>query len=342
VEILPAQRIRYRLFIFAGMWKIQTITGILIISFLGSCSEDIQLTGTGDPIPIIYSILDSSDSIHYVRLGKSFSGEAAVRDLLNEENMYYADPTITLVQVNSQEQYSFGLVKDIFKEPGYFPIGINSIYQLKQELNPGEYILTIKPDENSTPIEQRVILFEDFNIVTPGKVTKRIYFYDDPVSFVWTSSSYSSQYELAITLEYDEADQNSEVKKKAITYSRNILLDELEWQQGRWKYRLYSDPFFGKIGQKIAASELVSYRKPTRLMIRVSAPNKELSQFIQQNSPDTQVETNYTGNLIDAIGIVASKYTIQLQDLQLSPKAMDSLKSGRFTKDLGFISNPDW
>jgi hypothetical protein len=151
-----------------------------------------------------------------------------------------------------------------------------------------------------------------------------------------------ASYELAFILDYEEADNELEKSIKRLNYSRTIETTELEWLQDRWKFRLYSDPVFGKFSRDVNKNDQVKYRKPIRLTLLITAADTELNQFIDQNDPDTKVEINYSGNLTGAIGIAAAKYTVQLSNLQLSPKAMDSLRTGRFTKDLKFISNPDW
>ena len=342
METLQAQPILYRLFIFARMNKAGKWVLVILTLLLLSCSDDIKLTGEGEPIPIVYAIFDTSDSIHYIKLGKSFADESSVENQLDEKHLYYSNPEVSIVNLSSGVEYSFRPSQEQEKDDGYFPISPNPIYMLDKYLNTGEYLVRIKPDNESMLIEEKVLLFNDLKIFYPGKSTKRIYFYDDPSSFIWSHSSNASTYELAFTLEYEESNDFSEIQNKSITYSRTINTDELEWMQNRWKFRLYSDPFYGKIGQKIEEDEAIKYRKPTNLILKISAVGFELNQFIEQNNPDTEIEINYTGNLSDAIGIVAAKYTVKIENLQLSPKAMDSLRSGRFTKNLKFVSNSDW
>lgn len=315
---------------------------ILIVLFTSSCSDEIQLSGEGDPFPVVYAILDAADTAHYLRLGKSFADEYSVQELLTKHNLYYSSPDISLKHLSSGLEFHFEETEEIEKLPGYFPQSINPVYRLNQVLTPGDYLLRIKPDNQTSAIEERIKLFNDLLIYYPGKNSKRIYFYDDPVTFIWSPSKYVSTYELAFTLEYLEVDVNNKSKLKEITYSRTINTEELEWMQDRWKFRLYSDPFFGTIGRSIKKGDQIQYRKPSRLILKISAADAELSQFIKQNNPDTKVEINYKGNLTNAIGIAAAKYTVVLSKLQLSPKAMDSLRSGRFTKDLLFVNNPDW
>lgn len=55
------------------MFKILYLIGLTF--FFISCEENPDLTVDSKPFPVVYSILNKFDTIHYVYLQKSFSGE---------------------------------------------------------------------------------------------------------------------------------------------------------------------------------------------------------------------------------------------------------------------------
>lgn len=325
------------------MNKLRILSILFIIALGTNCSEEIELVGSGEQLPVVYAIFDASDTVHSVRLGKSFSGEMSVSDLLkNPENYSYSKPEIYLVQLSSNKAFSFKPNRNISKEEGDFPTSPNPIFQLSQKLLPGDYELVIIPEPGGDTIRSGVSLFNDLRVAYPTKTTKRIYFYDDPVSLIWFPASSAFSFEVAFTLRYQEKRPEKEIEIKEISYSRQVLEGDLEWMQDRFKYQLYSDPFFAYLGQNIAATESLEYRKPLELTVNISAADEDLSLFISRNNPDTDTRRDFKGNLEGALGIVAAKCSRKFEKKQLSPKAMDSLRNGRFTRKLKFVNNPDW
>ena len=45
---------------------------LLLILFFTACNEDVDLYTNGSPVPIVYSLLDPTSDIQYVRIGRSF------------------------------------------------------------------------------------------------------------------------------------------------------------------------------------------------------------------------------------------------------------------------------
>lgn len=64
---------------------------ISIISYI-SCKTDIDTVEPGPSIPIVYSILDNRDSVHYVRVNKSFNGNISSYDMAKyPDSILYSD-----------------------------------------------------------------------------------------------------------------------------------------------------------------------------------------------------------------------------------------------------------
>jgi len=301
------------------------------------------MVSEGEIVPVVYAIFDASDSTHTVRLSKSFADEMSVEKMIqNPGRLYYDSPRITMVKNSTSQSYSFQLNEFHPRSQGYFPDFPNPIYQLEQKFDPGMYTLRIDPGDGTEPILVSTYLISDLVVAYPSQATKRIYFYDDPVSFIWFPSSYAYSYEIAFTLIYEEKHQLNGLLTKSTTYSRRIFEEELEWMQDRFKAQIYSDPIYAYFGMQLHTDEFVDYRKPIELILTISTADQDLTQFLSSKSPDVDIRLATEGNLDNAIGIVASKFSRKFPNMQLSPKAMDSLRGGRFTKDLKFVNNSEW
>lgn len=312
-----------------------------LVVLFAACSTEVDLIGEGEPVPVVYGILDAADSLHFLKVMKSFSGEAAATELLQEELLYFSHPDIRIKRMDNGTQYLMLRQSIPGKEPGIFPAEPNYQYVLKEKLSPGLYAVVITGSEIQDSVYQEFTLFNDLELIYPSRLAKRIYFYDDPLTFTWRPSEKAGSYEIAIQLSFEEVTE-TETAFRTITYSRTVLEDELEWLGDRWKFRLYSDPFFATVSRNITDSPAVIYRKPVNIRVTLTAADQDLTRFMKQDNPDTPIPVHYTGNLTGALGIVAAKYSVILDNKALSPKAMDSLRSGRFTKSLRFIANPDW
>jgi len=315
----------------------------ILILILCACSEEIDLVSEGEAIPVVYAIFDASDSIHTVRLSKSFADEMSVESMINNPAyLYYDQARITMNKKNSTKKYTFLLNESIPRQQGYFPDSPNPVYQLEQKLDPGLYTLNIDTGDGTSPININTHLISDLIVAYPGKASKRIYFYDDPVLFIWLPSSDAYSYEIAFTLIYEEKHQSNKLQRKSVTYSRRVFKEELEWMQDRYKAHIYSDPVYSYFGLQIHEDDMVEYRKPIELILTISSADQDLTRYLRNVSPDIDTRNAANGNLENAIGIVASKFSCKFPNMQLASKAMDSLRSGRFTKDLKFVNNSDW
>lgn len=325
-----------------GEMSVRLSVVLIFLAFWG-CTEEIDLVSEGEIVPVVYAIFDASDSIHTVRLSKSFGDELSVEEMIHDPGrLYYDSPLITMGRNRTTQSYSFQLNQSQPRQQGYFPDFPNPIYQLEQKLNPGMYTLRIDPGDGSEPIIVTTHLITELVVAYPSRATKRIYFYDDPVSFIWFPSAKAYSYEIAFTLIYEEEHQTNGLQTKSVTYSRRIFEEELEWMQDRFKAQVYSDPIYAYYGLQVHEDELVDYRKPIELILTISTADQDLTQYLSKNSPDIDTHRATKGNLDNAIGIVASKFSRKFPNMQLSPKAMDSLRRGRFTKNLKFVNNSEW
>ena len=73
--------------------KTKTILALLLLSLicLSRCSNDLQVTLPGDPIPIVYGVVNPEDSFCYVTVSKSYSLNADVTHALDEVSLFKVD-----------------------------------------------------------------------------------------------------------------------------------------------------------------------------------------------------------------------------------------------------------
>ena len=71
---------------------------IFVGSFLTSCNEDVDLIGDFQETAVVFSLLDKSDTLHYVKINRAFIGPGNALDIAQIPDSNYfnqIDATIT-------------------------------------------------------------------------------------------------------------------------------------------------------------------------------------------------------------------------------------------------------
>jgi len=110
------------------------IIGMLI--FAQSCNNDIELFDSVDPIPLVYAVICPDDSIHEIRLNKSFGADYNwARDVRINDSLYFDDVEIYLDFRSDSghilERVKFQEVIIDDKTEGLFSEAPNKIYQAR-------------------------------------------------------------------------------------------------------------------------------------------------------------------------------------------------------------------
>jgi len=319
------------------------LTAFILLLVSSGCSEDLQVVLPGPPIPVIFGVFDTGDSVHYIKLSKSFSGFSNPYQLASENsNVFYDDARIYLYGYNGTHRSYFEKITQVPRETGYFPRLPNEYYALERKLNPGYYHVTVLLPEEDDTLTAQFTLLSELEVLQPRKGMTRFYFYEDPTVFAWKPHPGAGLYEISFSLIYEEVLKTGYAGKKTITHSRQLRPGHLEFERDRYNYRYYSDPFFAYLSTQVKPDDEVDYRKPLELSIRITAADTVLARYINWYGLEIDDKINPNGNIPGAIGVIGSIYTVTFPGLSLSSRSQDSLIKGHYTRDLGFVGNSEW
>jgi len=321
------------------------LIGLVIIAafWLTGCSEEITVINPGPPIPVVYGVFDISKPTHYIKLSKTFAGKADPFSLaLDRDQIFYPDAEVFLTEGTGSGRISFYPDTTIPRNAGSFPEFPNEVYVLNQQLHQGNYLLTVILPSDHDTLRAPFTVIQPFKVITPKAGFKRFYFYEDPILFSWYSDRAAGLYEITLNLKYEEWLKTGGFTTCTASFSRQLNLPDMEFEQDRYSYRFFSDSFFAHLGTSITQDPDVDYRKAIDLELIITSADTTLARYLNWFNLEIDDKVNPNGNVSGAIGVVATKYSVPFRDLILSGRSQDSLVRGRYTKKLDFINNPDW
>ncbi len=316
---------------------------ITTIFCLTGCSEEITVIKPGAPIPVVFGVFDLNRSINYIKLSKTFAGMTDPYTLATDhDRIFYSNAQVFLTDPYGSNRMSFTLQTGIPRDTGNFPAFPNEVYVLNQKLYEGDYLLkVIIPSEKDT-LTAKFAFIHPFKVISPKFGFKRFYFYEDPTVFSWYSDPAAGLYEISLNLAYEEWLKTGVTRRCSVSYTRQLNFADLESEKDHYNFRFYSDNFFARLGTIIKQNDSIDYRKPVGLTLLITAADTTLAKYLNWIHQEIDDKVNPNGNVVGAVGVVGTKYSVPFTGLTLSQRSQDSLVRGRYTKKLGFVSNSDW
>lgn len=297
------------------------------IASLSSCNEDIDMIGEYKETPILFCLLDQSDSLHYVKLTKTFSGSSnAIEVAQIADSSYYEQAEVKIDElVSGVIVRSWNLTDTtlLTKEPGAFyspsqklyyfktspsnPLNSNATYRLTATLNGGEYTVTAE-----TGLVSGIAItspISSYKFVTTSGGTKIF-------NTAQCQANVGNAEVMNATLEvtFDERFGSSNVDK---VFRWNV--GELTGSQlgSEASFQLSGANFFSLIKQNCTDDASIDRRRLKRFRMIVTGGSDELSRYILVNQPTTslsQTKPTYTNLKCSdgrqAVGLFSSRFTV--------------------------------
>ncbi|HPE55064.1 MAG TPA: hypothetical protein PK904_01600 [Bacteroidales bacterium] len=328
------------------MNKILRNTLIVFLIFAGftGCETDFDTTAPYKDITIVYGLLDSKDSMQYIKINKAFLAENNVLTYaaLEDSNSYPYPLDVWIEEWSSGDSVKaiyFDTTSVYNKEPGQFYNPRQIIYKWNKPAQPfkikyvveglndtigveyywlndeSDYRLKIRNPKNGKVISAETPLVQDFSITRPGFATF-IRFVPDPATpkqFSWESAENSGQYDYELRFNYRELNfgSNDTIDKHITLASQSVTADPgtNEYSFFYWDYNFYS-----------ACRSLIPYTDQNRedqvkdrftgtIELIVAAAETQFSLYRQVYEPSTSIvqeKPTYT-NVDNGLGIFSSR-----------------------------------
>jgi hypothetical protein len=321
----------------------------MILAGLASCTNDLVVIAPYRDIPVVYCVLNPNDSVHYLRLEKSFIGEANAFDMAQEtDSIYYPGATVFLERWagnEMKERVEFERAPLAPRDPGIFTENPNYLYRSAAPVKASsEYRLNISIPSTGAQVTAGTYTISGFKVIRPEAYKKNLPFssYDNYLSVEWLSAPYTRIYNLVIRFHYLEV-------KLADTV--NLTAD---WQIGHFVSEsgvggevmdadILQRNFYKWLGNKLKEPPATIHRLADKKAIDFifTVGGEELYTYMEIYKEDIGIlkEKPVFTNIVNGIGIFSSRLQQTVGGKSLSDHSIDSLAYGIYTKKLRFADS---
>jgi len=321
------------------------LTILLIFTlFLFQCKKDFEVNDNWKDITVVYGLLNSKDSVHYIRLTKAFLGNQDAYQMAQvSDSLYYKNASVSIQEVGTNNIFTFTKDSSIQRDSGIFAFDKNIYYKTVAVLNPdAEYKLNISV--GSKEITSQTSLIKDFPFSNvPGLIS--LYSENTRLPIEWTTPMYARLFEPVVRFFYYDI-TSSDTIKQYIDLQLSSMVSKSSSGGETMNTELSGKTFLSTLGNRILTNTNIIKRIAAKgsIEIRISVGSDDLYTYTQVSQPATGIVTekpsfsNITG--ADVVGLFTSTYLKVFPAIKppLNYRTIDSLAKGRYTKNLKFLN----
>ena len=322
-------------------------------SLVISCNNDLNILDDYKETPIIYALLNSGDSIQYIRIEKAYLGPGNALLMAQQPDSIYYDTAAIEVSLVKYKNNSFtdtlklAPTNQFPKDEGLFVNFPHLIYitdgkkLLDEDAN--YYLIFHNKRSNTTttaktPIVKKVSL----NPLTPSPlpdVSSTINFASDKPFVIHLISSANCKFlSLMIRIHYTETILGTtQSKQKTLDYFQSQYVTSSTTGGEKFDYSLSGQDFFRFLGRNIKKDPTVKRSASLLYMdfIFTAGAEEFYTYYIVNNQSSTVGDhiPEYT-NLSNGKGIFSSRSVKIYPEKMLNNASIDSLVLGQYTKGL--------
>lgn len=316
----------------------------IILLMLEACEEEINLVSESQFSPIVYCILNPQDSVHYLRIGRSYvyEGDANNYKPVYDSLIYPEAYTAYLAEKNNQRivnEYVFRPDDEFIKDSGLFELGPCQVNSVKCNILSGtEYSLFVHSNESSRLIASKIEVISPIEIIEPiyypGKSVTLLP--DQSLELQWTVKEAGLIYQCFINVKFLEGNKEFQTLK-AISYRLSpVIVSGVSELASDF---LNGKEFFNFLKKELPLIGSGYSRKLVGFDFEIWAGGPEMALFFSNNKElNTPIGSirDYS-NMDGAQGIFSSRVRAISKNNVFSDLTHNFLADSEETKALGFL-----
>jgi hypothetical protein len=309
---------------------------VILLVVFSSCSNRMDLVDPIDPIPVVYFQMNPDDSIYYLTLTRTFSGDGTAYDLAREANqVFYDSADISLEGWTNQYKVwetQFEL-SDRSKIPGIFPEVPGYCYESANEFHflglITSFRLVIHLPGMSNAVFSRIPVFSAPTI--NSRFDHVIDLYPDNYKLGFSINRDIKYSDLLCVFHYQEYEGTW--VDHSVTF---CLRKDIQFGAGGTNY-LYPDLFFNKVTANIKPINDTIVRKFISLDLILLAVDQYYKDYIDTYVNAGNLDLPPNGNINNGYGLFTMVRSVKKENMTLGSQTNDTLWNGEITRKLGFV-----
>lgn len=330
---------------------------VLLVVFT-SCDDEININADYTVTPVIFGLLDHADSIHYIKITKTFLGEGDNYEFAKvPDSSYFKQVDAKVIEL--KDDIATGrewILKDstvYTKNDGVFynPEQKVFVFYEKNLKEDHEYKLEATLNEGEYFIDATTTLIQDFHYSSFFANTPNLSFAAASGShldfYIRYSEGYNAlEYQTKITINYTETYNDNSTTNKSITWSAkgnngfadgDVNPDKPDLNRS---IRFRGQEFFSFIDVQLSSDDNVKNRRIVDIDVITEIGHKELIKYIEVSQPSTSLaETTplYT-NINGGLGLFSSRHIARRNGMGLTAGTIEVLCTNEPTNIYKFCS----
>ena len=325
-------------------------TFLLASVFVFSCSNDFDVIAKWKDIPVVFGLIDISDSAHYIRVEKAYlDPDADALELAKiADSIYYENATVQLERVSNGQLFTLERVDGnnwgYPREDGVFATEPNWLYRIDSteiRLKAGEQIRLHIDRGNGLPdVTSNAVVLAPMKLNTPGSSTNGFSFTNLKTNINWSAADSAFIFDATLYVKYAEYPK---------TDPSMLVYKTIEWPWARGLRRESNNNIFDveKVGiefYELMKNNIEVNEDLKRIFlgidVEIIAGGASLEKYVNVSLANTGItssgEIPTYSNISEGLGIFDSVNKFRRYGVGIQDKTRDSLKMGYLTKNLNF------
>jgi len=313
-----------------------------LLVLLNSCDNTFDVISEPRDIPVVYGILAASDTAHYIRVERAFVDEnVSAFDLAQDPSLLYYGEEVSVSISGPNGSVVFDRIdatQDGFpRQAGVFAQTPNILYKAsKADLNlieGEEYQLQIDRQIDTLPlITGSTTIVGESSIRTPSALLN----FDNAsfTAFSWREGEASSIFDLYLDFRYRER-----ITGSGEPFQPRVARWQIAQDIEGTRLDIQGIQFYSFLAGAIPQDDNVE-RVFETIDLVLDSGSEEIRDFIRISEANLGITSSQDvptfTNLSEGRGLFASLYREVKENVALTNKTLDSLRTGSITGDLNF------
>jgi hypothetical protein len=306
---------------------------VLLLMFFSSCSYKLDLVDPISPIPVVYFQLNPDDSICFLTLTKTFSGDGSAYDLACDANhVFYDSAEIHLEGWSDQfkvweDQFR---LSDRIKIPGIFPETPGYCFELPYEGLIGSitsFRLVLYVPGMLTPAFSRIPLISLRAL--PAKFDREIALYPNGYKLESIGGQGVEYRQVLCEFHYQQYEETWVDHSVTFLLKKNLIIGG--------DNSVYPDLFFNLLLKNIEPLNDTVIRKFRSIDLIYLGADQFYKDYVETYINTGNMDLPPNGNITNGLGLFTMIRSAKRENMVLDQQSFDSLWNGEKTRKLGFV-----